>query len=139
MLSFIKVNTMIKKVTAGLIINNNKLLIAQRKKGKSCELLWEFPGGKLEEGETLENCLSRELKEELNIEIKIGEFFMSSLYNYDFGSIELNAFWAKTEACNLSYHPDHEQVLWVDICDIDRYEFAPADKPIVEALKKQLH
>lgn len=127
----------IKQVAAGIIIHNGKVLIAQRKHGKSLEYFWEFPGGKLEEGETLAQCLQRELMEELNLPIKVGEFFMTSSYDYDFGTIVLNAYFATCVQEDLSFHPDHEQARWVALEDMDNYEFPPADRPILEALKKR--
>lgn len=126
----------LKKVAAGIIVHNHKVLIAQRKHGKSLEYFWEFPGGKLEEGETLPQCLQRELMEELNLPIVVGNFFMTSSYDYDFGTIELNAYWATCEKEDLSYHPDHEQACWVTLEEIDKYDFPPADKPVLAALKK---
>jgi 8-oxo-dGTP diphosphatase len=125
-----------KQVAAGIIIHHHKVLIAQRKHGKSLEYLWEFPGGKLEEGETLPQCLKRELMEELNLPIVVGDFFMQSSFDYDFGTIVLNAYWATCEQEDLSFHPDHEQARWVTLEEIDNYNFPPADKPVLEALKK---
>lgn len=127
----------VKNVTAGIIIKDNKILIAQRKHGKSCEYLWEFPGGKQEENETLQECLKRELYEELNISVSVGELFTTSRYDYDFGTIILHAFWVNTDDIYLSFHPDHEQIKWIEISDIDNYAFAPADLPIVEKLKEE--
>lgn len=126
----------VKQVAAGIIIHNGKILIAQRKHGKSCEYLWEFPGGKLEEGETLPQCLRRELMEELKLPITVGNFFMSSRYDYDFGTIELHAYFATCESDDLSFHPDHEQARWVTPAELDTYKFPPADMPILEALKQ---
>ena len=125
-----------KHVTAGIIVKNNKILIAQRKHGKSCEYMWEFPGGKQEENETLQECLKRELYEELSINVSVGNFFATSCYDYDFGTIILHAFWVNTDNDCLSFHPDHEQIKWIEISDIDNYTFAPADLPIVDELKK---
>lgn len=127
----------LKKVAAGIIIHKEKILIAQRKHGKSLEYKWEFPGGKLEEGETLPQCLERELMEELKLPISVGDYFMTSTYTYEFGTIELNAYFAKCEKEDLSYHPDHEQARWVTLEEIGQYEFPPADKPILEALLKE--
>jgi len=124
-----------KQVSAGIIIKDNKLLIAQRKHGKSCEYLWEFPGGKQEKNETLAECLQRELFEEFNISVSVGDFLTKSRYEYDFGVIELNAFFVNCKADCIDFHPDHEQIKWIAISDIDNYQFAPADIPIVKELK----
>lgn len=124
-----------KDVAAGIITCNGKLLIAQRRHGKNQEYLWEFPGGKLEEGETLPECLKREIKEELDKEIEVGDFFMTSVYEYESGVIRLNAYFATMEDRQIPSHVDHEQVKWIDLSEIDDYTFAPADIPIKEALK----
>ena len=83
-----------KRVSAGLVFCENKLLIAQRKRGKPQEYLWEFPGGKLEEGETMPQCLARELNEEFGINVKVGDFFAKSVFDYETGSISLEAYFA---------------------------------------------
>lgn len=125
-----------KDVSAGIITCNGKLLIAQRRHGKNQEYLWEFPGGKLEEGETLPQCLQREIKEELDKEITIGDFFMTSVYEYENGAIRLHAYFATMNKPEIPSHMDHEQVKWIDWAQIDDYTFAPADIPIKNALKK---
>ena len=71
------------------------MLICQRPEGKTLAGYWEFPGGKLEEGETMPECLKRELKEELGIDAQIGNFFMESVYKYDFGEIALSVYFAE--------------------------------------------
>ncbi|MBR1605077.1 MAG: (deoxy)nucleoside triphosphate pyrophosphohydrolase [Alphaproteobacteria bacterium] len=124
----------LKRVAAGIVIHQGKILIAQRKRGKTCEYLWEFPGGKLEIGETMEQCLQRELLEELNLPISVDRYFMTSTYTYDFGTIELNAYFATCDSDDLSFHPDHEQARWVSLEEIQTYDFPPADKPILSAL-----
>ena len=125
-----------KDVSAGIITCNGKLLIAQRRHGKNQEYLWEFPGGKLEEGETLPQCLQREIKEELDKEITIGDFFMTLVYEYENGAIRLHAYFATMNKPEIPSHMDHEQVKWIDWAQIDDYTFAPADIPIKNALKK---
>ena len=124
----------LKRVAAGIVIHQGKILIAQRKRGKTCEYLWEFPGGKLEIGETMEQCLQRELLEELNLPISVDRYFMTSTYTYDFGTIELNAYFATCDSDDLSFHPDHEQARWVSLEEIQTYDFPPADRPILSAL-----
>ena len=101
----------IKQIAAGIIIYDGKVLLGQRKKGKDLEFKWELPGGKLEEGETLPECLCRELIEELNRQIVVKDFFMKTDYTYNFGHIVLNTFIAectdpsitKTEAPQISH------------------------------------
>ena len=125
-----------KKVSAGIVCRNGKILICQRPKGKSLAGFWEFPGGKLEEGESLQDCLKRELKEELDIEIAVGDFFMESVYQYEFGEISLNAYFATLSADQEPVLKEHPQLVWINPKDLGAYAFAPADLPIVEALKK---
>lgn len=125
-----------KDVTAGLIMCNGLILIAQRKKGKSLEFKWEFPGGKLEEGETFEECLKRELLEEMGLEISIKEHFIDSTYEYDFGTIILHSYWATCKSQHIPVVLEHEQYKWIEIKELSEYDFAPADKPIIEEILK---
>lgn len=71
----------VKQVSTGVIRHNGRILIGQRKRGKPQEFLWEFPGGKQEPGETMPECLYRELKEEFGLETEIGDFIMTSPYD----------------------------------------------------------
>lgn len=123
-----------KQVSTGIIVHEGKILIGQRMRGKPQEYLWEFPGGKMEPGETIQECLYRELKEEFGIETEIGEFLMSSAYDYDSGSIILQAFWVKTQATEIKKLDAHEQFKWVALDELEQYDFAPADIPIVKKL-----
>ena len=79
-------------VTAAVIIADNQVLAARRKAGSHLAGFWEFPGGKIEAGETPEVCLQRELKEELGITSKIGRFLGESLYDYDVKIVRLMAY-----------------------------------------------
>ncbi len=125
-----------KKVSAGIICRNGKMLICQRPEGKTLAGYWEFPGGKLEEGETMPECLKRELKEELGIDAQIGKFFMESVYKYDFGEIALSVYFAEIDAAQELILNVHPRVEWIDPADLDKYTFAPADLPITAELKK---
>lgn len=123
-----------KRVTAALIRSGDRILLAKRKATDQVPLKWEFPGGKIEDGESPEECLRREIQEELNIDITVKDFFGSSVYHYDHGTIELLAYWAES-APNQTITPlSHESVKWVRIGDLGSYDFAPADKPFVERL-----
>ena len=127
----------VRDVAAGLIVCNGLILIAQRKHGKSLEYKWEFPGGKLEDGETLQECLAREMMEEMQLEVTVGEHFIDSAYDYDFGTIILHAYWATCASPDIAVVNEHEQYKWVTITELPQYDFAPADKPIIAALLRQ--
>ena len=123
-----------KVVAAALLIRNGKLFIAQRPEGKTLAHYWEFPGGKQEAGETLAQTLRRELREELNIDAEVGNFFMQSVYDYDFGQIQMNCFWAKVNDTADVRSNEHEATAWVGPEELKNYRFAPADVPVGEAL-----
>lgn len=125
-----------KIISAGIISCNGKILIAQRIRTKSLPYMWEFPGGKLEFGETLEECLKREIKEELDLDISVGELFMTTSHEYEFGSFELNVFKAVSPTAEVGELNAHEAVRWVDISELDNFEFSAADLPIIEKLKE---
>lgn len=121
------------KVTAGIIEKDGKVLIAKRKTGKCIGAKWEFPGGKLEDGETLEECLKRELEEELSIEVEVGDFVASSSFTCDNRKIELIAYRVKYLSGDVVLI-DHEEVKWVKPSELKNYEFTLPDVPIVEKL-----
>ena len=128
----------IKQIAAGIILHNGKVLLGQRKKGKDLDFKWEFPGVKLEEGETLEQCLCRELIEELALEIKVKELFMKSEHIYEFGGFVLNTFIAECKDPNIKKICEHEQYAWVEPKDLLNYDLAPADVPIATAYIKSV-
>ena len=117
-------------VTAAIIVEHEKILIAKRKGDK-----WEFPGGCVEVGESLEGCLKRELKEELDMDVKFIKPFVCVKHEYNFGNIELHVFIVKCSGKLKT--KEHEEIKWVGIGEIDRYEFMDADKKVVEELKKR--
>ena len=127
-----------KQIAAGIILCNGKVLIGQRKKGKDLEFLWELPGGKVEAGETLQECLERELMEEMGLQVNVGPFFMQSVYDYAFGSFVINAFFAEALSFDVPKICEHEKVLWVEPQKLLDYEFSPADVPIIKAYIKSL-
>jgi len=108
-------------------------LIARRPATDRLANKWEFPGGKVEEGESPEACLARELNEELGIEVRIGSFLGESCYHYEHISIRLLAYRVCWIAGDL--HPRvHDEIRWVSLDQLDHHEFAPADIPFVEKL-----
>ena len=123
-----------QKVTAAVIEKDGKILIAKRKSGKCIGAKWEFPGGKLEDGETLEECLIREIKEELNFDIEVENYIASSRFFCSGVEIELIAYKVKY-LCGEIILIDHEEAIWVlpeELCD---YEFTLPDIPIVKRVE----
>ncbi len=122
-------------VVAAIIENQGKFLIGKRKQGKRSEGLWEFPGGKIEDGETPETCLTRELKEELNIIAEPQEFLGESNFEYEYGAVHLLGYRAKYVSGELKTN-DHDEVRWVTAGELLQYEFVSADIPFLEKLTK---
>jgi 8-oxo-dGTP diphosphatase len=120
-------------VTAALLIQDSKVLIARRKAHARLGGKWEFPGGKVEKGETAEACLRRELREELDIDATVGQYMGESIYPYDFGTVKIlfyRAFWDGKPIVS----KDHQEVQWVSMDRLEEYDFAPADVSFVEKL-----
>ncbi|KRQ86106.1 CTP pyrophosphohydrolase [Caloramator mitchellensis] len=126
-----------KEVTAAIIIEDDKVLIAKRKDG-NIKGKWEFPGGKVEKGESYEDCLIREIKEELNIEIEIIKHYQTNIHTYDNGVIKLIAFIAKAETFDFVLSV-HDEIKWVDASELLNFDLAPADIPIAEQLIKDIN
>lgn len=125
------------QVTAAVLIKEGKCLIAKRRTGDALEQLWEFPGGKVEEGETPQECLQREIREELQIEVTVRDFLTESIYDYGRGVIRLMAYTVTWQSGSL--RPTvHDGLAWVDGNAITAYPFAPADIPIAEKVRELL-
>jgi len=122
-------------VTAAILIENGRVLIARRRPGASQAGMWEFPGGKVRPGESPAQCLKREILEELGIEIAVDEFFGESVYAYEDKTIRLLAYRVRAEGGEMSRN-DHAELAWVAIADLGRYRFCPADVPFTENLRK---
>ena len=122
-------------VTAAIMLKDQKVFIAQRRSEDRLAFKWEFPGGKLEDGETPEECLRREMKEEFGIEVSVGKFFGESIYTYEHGTIRLVAY--ITEWTGGELKPiEHRDCPWVSIEELTAYELAPADIPLAEKLRR---
>jgi 8-oxo-dGTP diphosphatase len=123
-----------KDVTAAIIIQNNKVLIAQRAPSDALAGMWELPGGKIEPGESPQQCLKREIREELEVEIDVLDFFGESIHRYDHGEIRLLAYFCRWTGGDFALKV-HSRIEWVGSDELDRFDFAPADIPLAEELK----
>lgn len=122
------------EVTAAIIKNNGKILIARRPIGDTLAGKWEFPGGKIESGETPQECLHREIKEELNIDILVGDYFSDSIYHYPTKTVHLSAYWSTWIKGDIELR-SHDAVEWVSIPNLEQFDFAPADLPFINKLR----
>ena len=130
-----KINNQTTTVVGGLIYQNKKILICQRKEVGDHPLKWEFPGGKLRDFEENQEALRRELKEELNIEIIEMSFFDEYLYEYKELSKKLKLVFYhilqfEEEVQNLVHH----QLKWIDISNLSDYDFLEGDHKIINRL-----
>jgi 8-oxo-dGTP diphosphatase len=124
-----------KDVSAAIIILEDKVLLTRRAPGEKHAGGWEFPGGKVEAGESPETCLHRELLEELEIETTIGEKLTENIHTYETCAIRLLAYRATILSGELCLHV-HDEYRWVRISDLMHYQLLPADKPIAEFLQE---
>lgn len=122
-----------QKVTAAVIEEGGRVLIARRKAADRFGGLWEFPGGKLEPGEAPEAGLRREILEELGIETRIGGFLGAFPYDSSQLSIELLAYRVSIERGELR-PVDHDEIVWARPGDLPGYEFTEPDRPLVALL-----
>lgn len=123
------------KVVAAILQKEDKILIARKKQGKPLAGYFEFPGGKIEEGETPEESLIRELMEEMNIKIAVKEYIGESIYDYGNDKvISLLGYTAEIIDGEIKLS-DHDRYEWVTLEQINNYKIAPADIPLINKLK----
>ena len=124
------------EVVAALIRNGDRFLTCQRPAHKDRGLLWEFVGGKVEPGETKDQALIRECREELGITVAVGEVFMEVTHTYPDLTIHLTLF--HTAIAEGTPQPlEHKDLRWVTVREIDALPFCPADKVILEELRRR--
>lgn len=124
------------EVVAALIWDGERFLACRRPPYKARGLKWEFAGGKVEPGETKEQALVRECREELGITVSVGEVFMEVLHEYPDLTVHLTLFNAViTEGTPQMI--EHSDIRWITVDEIDGLEFCPADRVILERLKRR--
>ena len=124
------------EVVAALIWDGDRFLACQRPAHKARGLLWEFVGGKVEPGETKEEALIRECREELAVTVYVGEVFMEVTHQYPDLTVHLTLYHAAI-AAGVPQKIEHNDIRWITVEEIDRYPFCPADDVILERLKQR--
>lgn len=125
---------MITDVVAALIWDGDKFLACQRPANKARGLLWEFVGGKVESGESLENALIRECREELSVTVRVGDIFMTVIHEYPDITVRLTLFNASISDGTIQ-KLEHNDIRWITPGEIDNFQFCPADDEILLKLK----
>lgn len=121
-------------VTAAVVFDGNRVLLTRRPEGKRHAGFWEFPGGKVDPGESPEQALIREMREELDVAVRVGDIFTVVHYRYEWGAVLILAY-----ACQLLTGPLHNlgvaEHRWVLPSELNEYPILPADQPIIERLQ----
>lgn len=123
--------------TAAIIKRRGRYLVAKRKAGGLVGGKWEFPGGKVEDNESLRQSLVRELNEELSIKVRIGEFFDEHVHRYKNGSIKLYAYTIKHYSGKIELK-EHDEIRWVEPRELCYMDFVGNDKPLVNKIAQGL-
>lgn len=124
------------QVVAALIWKNDRFMICQRPRHKTRALEWEFVGGKVEKGETKEDALIRECREELDVTVCVGDVFMQVVHEYPDITVHLTLFNSEI----VQGEPkmlEHNDIRWITPDEIPQYNFCPADKEILEKIIKE--
>lgn len=127
-------NADVIEVVAAVIVRDGLILCAQRGPGGQLAGKWEFPGGKIEPGETQTGALLRELREELGCQPHIGPHLTTVEHTYDFGTVRLSLYYA-TLGREEPYPQEHSQLLWVHPDELPGLDWAPADIPVLELIR----
>ena len=124
-----------KNVAAAVAFRNNRILLARRAPGQELAGYWEFPGGKLESGETLGECIEREMDEEFGIQVKAGDVLADSVFHYPGGAIHLFAIEVEM-VLGVPQLRVHDAIEWVELSKIEGVTLCPADIDIAAKLTK---
>ena len=123
------------RVVAAVIRSGNKIFATQRGYGDYKDG-WEFPGGKIESGETPEDALVREICEELAVDVSVGELISTIEYDYPAFHLSMDCFWCSVQ-CGEIVLREHEAARWLTRTELDSVEWLPADMELIERIKEQ--
>lgn len=121
------------EVTCAIIMKGSKVLIAQRSESMSHPLRWEFPGGKLKQGESPENCIKREIKEELDVEISVDLLLPPVCHDYSINKIKLIPFICKLKSEQIILK-EHKSLAWIEKHEVDNFDLLEADIEVLKTL-----
>ncbi|GGI01870.1 (deoxy)nucleoside triphosphate pyrophosphohydrolase [Mammaliicoccus vitulinus] len=121
------------EVVGAVIFSDNKVLCAQRNENMSLPLMWEFPGGKVEQDESEVDALKREINEEMLCDLEVGDKITSTAYEYDFGIVNLHTYKCKLKE-KIPTLTEHKSIKWLNIHELESLEWAPADIPAVKII-----
>ena len=124
------------RVVAAVICDGDRIFATQRGYGEYKDG-WEFPGGKIEEGETPQQALKREIMEELDTEITVGELIDTIEYDYPDFHLSMDCFWCKTVSGELTLK-EHEAARWLDKESLDSVDWLPADMELIDKIKEAI-
>lgn len=124
-------------VVGAVIIEDEKIMCAQRGPARSLPYKWEFPGGKIEIGESAQEALIREINEEMHCQIEIGKQVEHTVYEYDFGIVHLTTYFCKLLNA-IPILTEHVSIKWLFPHELKSLDWAPADIPAIERLSRQL-
>ena len=125
------------RVVAGVVIDSGRVMIARRCEHLRMGGLWEFPGGKVEPGESDEEALRRELREELTLDVSVHEFLGESVHDDGRGPIQLVAYHCTVLSGSLTLQ-DHDAVRYVEPREFSAFDFAPADLPLLQPITERV-
>lgn len=123
-------------VAAAVLMKNGRFLIAQRPKEAHQGLKWEFPGGKIEAGEDVASCLKREIKEELDLDISVGEEIIVVEHQYGDKKVILHSHWCNYLGGETTARHCHD-FRWVKSSEMHSFDFSEADCPVLKILKEK--
>ena len=124
-------------VVGAVIVNNERVLAAKRGPGGSLPHMWEFPGGKIEDGESPQEALVREIGEELLVDVRVGEEIVSTTHDYEFGVVTLTTYYCELRS-GTPRLTEHAALRWLTPDELSSVEWAPADVPAVERVRSDL-